>query len=167
MSQRTKNIAYGAILAALYTVLTHLQNLILPGSATWAVQLRLSEALCVLACFTPAAAPGLGVGCLLFNLSFGGALPLDFLLGPLATFLAARGMWRTRKWKLLDLPVTLLLPALTNGLLVGWELTVYAGGGFWMNAGLVALGEGLVLTVFGTGLYLALARRGLGSRIFG
>ena len=63
-------MVHAAIIAALYAVLTHMQNLILPGSASWAIQMRLSEALCVLAFFTPAAVPGLTIGCLLFNLTF-------------------------------------------------------------------------------------------------
>ena len=59
MQQKTRNIAHAALIAALYATLTHLQNLLLPGSATWAIQCRLSEALCVLAFFTPAAVSGL------------------------------------------------------------------------------------------------------------
>ena len=66
MKNRVRTIAHAAIIAALYAVLTHLQNLLLPGSATWAIQVRLSEMLCVLAFFTPAAIPGLTLGCLLF-----------------------------------------------------------------------------------------------------
>ena len=161
-------MAHAAIIAALYAALTHAQNLILPGSATWAIQMRLSEALCVLAFFTPAAAPGLTIGCLLFNLTFSGALPLDFLLGSLATYLAARGMWLTRKWLIRGIPLPgLLLPALTNALLVGWELTVYVGGGFGINALYVALGEIAVLLVPGTLLYMAMKKRGLDARLFG
>ena len=91
MSNRPRFLAHAAIIAALYAVLTHLQNLILPGSATWAIQMRLSEALCVLAFFTPAAIPGLTRGCLLFNLTYSATLPLDFLVGTLATYLACRG----------------------------------------------------------------------------
>ena len=85
MSNRTRFLAHAAIIAALYAVLTHLQNLVLPGSATWAIQMRLSEALCVLSFFTPAAIPGLSLGCLLFNLTYSATLPLDFLVGTLAT----------------------------------------------------------------------------------
>ena len=81
MNKRVKNLTHAAIIAALYAVLTHLQNLLLPGSASWAIQCRLSEALCILAFFTPAAIPGLSIGCLLFNLTFAPALPLDWLLG--------------------------------------------------------------------------------------
>ena len=60
----TRFIVYAAVIAALYAVLTHLQNILLPGSASMAIQMRISEALCVLAFFTPAAIPGLSIGCL-------------------------------------------------------------------------------------------------------
>ena len=69
MDKKVRNTVYAAVIAALYVVLTHMQNLLLPGSATWAIQFRVSEALCVLALFTPAAIPGLTVGCLLFNVN--------------------------------------------------------------------------------------------------
>lgn len=160
MTNRTHYITQAAAIAALYAVLTHLQNLLLPGSATWMIQMRLSEALCVLAFFTPAAIPGLSLGCLVFNLTFAGTLPLDWIVGTLATFFAAWGMWMTRSWKVKGLPVPgLALPALTNAILVGWELAVYIGGGFWLNAFYVALGELAVLYVFGTVLYFAIAKR--------
>ena len=88
MKKHTRKLAHAAIIAALYAVLTHFQNILLPGSATWAIQLRMSEALSILAFFTPAAAMGLAVGCLVFNLTFAAALPLDWLLGTAATFCA-------------------------------------------------------------------------------
>ena len=163
MRKHTRHLAHGAIIAALYVVLTHFQNILLPGSATWAIQFRLSEALCVLAFFTPAAVWGLTVGCLLFNLTFAAALPLDFLAGTLATYLAAQGMWLLRKYPLPGF----FLPALTNAVLVGWELSVYIGGGFWINALYVAIGELCVLLTLGTALYTAMRRRHLDSRLFG
>lgn len=167
MKNRSRHLSHAAIIAALYAVLTHMQNLILPGSASWAIQMRLSEALCVLAFFTPAAIPGLTIGCLLFNLTFSGALPLDFLVGSLATWLAARGMWLSRNWKVRGIPLLgLLLPALTNAILVGWELTVYIGGGFGINALYVALGEIAVLLTLGNLLYLAIRKRGLDAILF-
>jgi uncharacterized membrane protein len=167
MAKQTRHLAHAAIIAALYVILTHFQNLLLPGSATWAIQLRLSEALCILAFFTPAAVPGLCVGCLLFNLTFSAALPLDFLVGSLATWLAARGMWMTRKWLIRGVPLAgLLMPALANAILVGWELTVYIGGGFALNALYVALGELAVLLTLGTVLYLTIRKRGLDSVLF-
>lgn len=168
MKKRARYLAQAAIIAALYAVLTHFQNIVLPGSATWAIQLRLSEALCVLAFFTPAAAVGLSIGCLIFNLTFAAALPLDFLAGTLATYLAAKGMWFTRKITVKGVPLPgLFLPALTNALFVGWELAVCIGGGFWMNALYVALGEIIVLLVFGSGLYAAIRERHLDVRLFG
>ena len=66
MRKKSRFLVYGAVIAALYTVLTHFQNILFPDSATMAVQFRASEALCVLALMTPAAIPGLGIGCLLF-----------------------------------------------------------------------------------------------------
>lgn len=167
-SKHTRFLVHAAVIAALYAVLTHLQNLLLPGSATWAIQMRLSEALCVLAFFTPAAIPGLSLGCLLFNLTYAGTLPLDFLVGTLATLLAAGIMWLTRKVTVKGCPMLgMLMPALWNALLVGWELTVYIGGGFWLNALYVTIGEATVLLVFGTVLYYVLERRGIARRLFG
>ena len=167
MSNRTRFLVHAAIIAALYAVLTHLQNLILPGSATWAIQMRLSEALCVLSFFTPAAIPGLSLGCLLFNLTYSATLPLDFLVGTLATYLACQGMYLLRNVTLRGLPLPgLLLPALFNAILVGWELSVYIGGGFLLNALYVAIGEAVVLLIPGTALYYLLRSRGLAQRIF-
>ena len=93
MSKSVKYLTHGALLAALYVALTHLQNLLIPNSASMAIQFRASEALCVLAFFTPAAIPGLTLGCLLFNISFAGALPLDWLVGTAASGLSTAAMW--------------------------------------------------------------------------
>ena len=167
MHRNTRYIVHAAISAALYVVLTHMQNLLIPDSASFAVQFRVSEALCVLAFFTPAAIPGLTLGCLLFNLTFAGALPLDFLVGSLATLLAAAGMYLTRKWTLKGYPLFgMLLPALTNALLVGWELSVYIGGGLWLNALYVAIGEAAVLLTLGSALFYAMKLRKLDTRLF-
>lgn len=172
MNKNTKFITYGAVIAAMYFALTHLQNLLLPGSTTWAIQCRISEALCVLAFFTPAAIWGLTVGCLLFNLSYAGALPLDPLVGSLATLCAAWCMWKLRNCKLFGIPVLgLAMPALFNAILVGWELTVYLGDtgftmtAFWINAVYVAIGELIVLAVPGVLIYLALIRRDLYKKL--
>lgn len=167
MNQRTRFLTQAAVIAALYAALTHAQNFLLPGSATWAIQMRLAEMLCVLAFFTPAAIPGLTVGCLVFNLTYAAALPLDFLIGSAATALAAGSMRLTRNIKIKGLPVPgLLMPALWNGILVGWELTAYIGGGFLLNAVYVAIGETAVLFVFGTLLYRVILKRGLDRRLF-
>lgn len=163
MKKRSSYLAHGALIAAMYAALTHLQNLLIPGSATWAIQFRASEALCILAFFTPAAIPGLSAGCFLFNLTYSGALPLDPLVGTLATALATSGMYLVRR-----LPaIGFCLPALFNALLVGWELTVYIGGGFWINALYVVIGELVVLLTLGLILYTTMKKRGLDRHLFG
>ena len=162
MRNNIRFLTHAAVIAAIYVALTHLQNFLLPGSATWFIQFRIAEALCVLAYFTPAAIPGLAVGCLLFNITYAGALPLDFVIGTLATVLAAAAMWLTRKVSVKGYPLLgMLMPAFFNALLVGWELTVYVGGGFWLNAACVAAGELGVLLTLGTILYYAIKKRRL------
>ena len=167
MRKRARFLAHSAIIAALYAVLCYFQNFLLPGSASWAIQCRIAEALCVLAFFTPAAIPGLGIGCLLFNIGFAGALPLDFLVGTLASILAAGSMYLTRSIHWRKTPVLgLLVPGVFNAFLVGWELTVYIGGGFWINALYVALGEWIVMFSLGTLLYSVIRKRGLDTKLF-
>ena len=168
MNQKTKNITHAALIGAMYFALTHLQNFLLPNTATWVIQFRASEALCVLALFTPAAIPGLTIGCLLFNLSFAGALPLDWLAGSFATFLACGTMRLLRKSPLLALS----MPAWFNALFVGWELTIYLGdtgftmAAFWLNALFVAIGELGVLYTLGWLLHRYLNRSHLAQRLF-
>lgn len=160
MKTKIRYLTHSAVVAAIYVTMTHLQNLLLPNSASMAVQYRLSEVLCVLAFFTPAAIPGLSLGCLLFNITSGAALPLDFLVGTAATFLSTGCMWLTRRITVKGFPLPgLLMPALFNALLVGWELTAYVGGGFGINALLVAVGELAVLLLPGCALYYAIRKR--------
>ena len=169
MKRKTHSITHAAIIAAMYFALTHLQNLLIPNSATWAIQFRASEALCVLSFFTPAAVPGLTIGCLLFNISFAGALPLDFAGGAFATFLACGSMRLLRGMPWLGLA----MPALFNAILVGWELTLYLGdtgftmAAFWLNALYVAIGELAVMYTLGWLLQKAMTKGGLARRIFG
>lgn len=167
MNKNTKALARSALIAALYVALTYLQNILLPGTTSAMIQFRVSEALCVLAFFTPSAIPGLAIGCLLYNISNAGSLPLDFLIGTLATFLSVSAMYLTRRITLWGFPlVGLLMPALFNGLLVGAELCYYFGGGFWLNALYVALGELGVLLTLGSVLYYTLRSRNLDKYLF-
>ena len=147
-SRTTRIITQAAVIAALNTVLTYAQYLLWPESTSMAIQVRISEAMLVLAFFTPAAVPGMTIGCLLFNLTYA-------------------GMRMTRNITVKGYPILgMLLPALTNGLLVGWELTYYIGeASFWYNALFVALGEVIALLVVGTVLFYAITRRGLDQKI--
>lgn len=91
-------ITQAAMIAALYVVLTLAAAAL--GLDHYAVQVRFSEALTILPFFTPAAIPGLYVGCLLSNIVTG-CIIWDILLGPVATLLGALGTWflrRRSKW---------------------------------------------------------------------
>ena len=83
--KKIRNIAVSAVIAALYVVLTYLANLL--GLASGVIQVRLSEILTVMPVFTPAAIPGLTIGCFLANIgSFNVA---DLVFGTMATLAAA------------------------------------------------------------------------------
>ena len=167
MKKNARFLSHGALIAALYVALTYLQNFLIPNSTSWVIQFRASEALLILALFTPAAIPGLTIGCLLFNISNAGALPLDFLIGTSATLIATLGIYTTRKLRLFGYPLlAMLLPAIANGLLVGWELDIYFGGGFWLNSAYVAIGEAAVMLILGTALYYGLQVRQLHQKLF-
>ena len=84
---------------------------------------------------------------------------LDPIMGTAATALAAAGMYLTRNVTIKGYPlVSLLMPAIFNAALVGWELEIYIGGGFWLNAFYVAVGEVAVLLSLGTLLYYTLQK---------
>ena len=90
-----------SIIAALYAVLTILQATLFPESTSAAIKFRASEALTVLALFTPAAVPGLTLGCVLANLSSFAVLgPLDMIFGSVASLLAAVTMYLLRNARL-------------------------------------------------------------------
>ena len=92
--------------------------------------------------------------------------PLDFVIGTAASALAAAGMYAVRKLTVKGYPLlAMVLPALFNGLLVGWELDYVMGGGFWLNALYVAIGELAVLLTLGTALFYAIKK--YSHRLFG
>ncbi len=113
-------LSHGAIIAALYVVLTLLANTL--GLANAPVQIRFSEALTVLPVFTPAAVPGLFIGCLISNL-LSTANIWDVVLGSFATLIGAVGTRLFRKHRLLSLAP----PIAANTLIVPFVL-VYAYG---------------------------------------
>lgn len=108
-------ITQAAMIAALYVVLTFIANAL--GLANGNIQVRLSEALTVLPFFTPAAIPGLVVGCFLSNILTGCCL-LDIVCGSIATLIGALLSYALRKNKyLVTLP-----PVLANAAIVPWVL---------------------------------------------
>lgn len=163
-----------AVIAAMYAALTYAQNLLLPGTTSAAVQFRVSEALNVLALFTPAAIPGLTLGCILSNIyNIGAGLPLDMIFGSLATLGATLSIYFLRNVKIKNYPfLSLLMPALWNGIVIGWEIETFFiegpfnFGSFLLQGGLVALGELSVLFILGTILYYVITNRSLDKKLF-
>ena len=117
-NKKTLFLTQAATIAALYVVLTLFTNAF--GLANYSIQVRFSEALTILPLFTPAAIPGLYVGCLLSNI-ITGCIAWDILLGPVATLLGAIGTYllrtNTQKW-----PAT-LPPIFANTLIVPFILS--------------------------------------------
>lgn len=152
-NSKTLFIAQAALIAALYVVLTLLANSL--GLANYAIQLRFSEALTILPFFTPAAIPGLFLGCLISNL-LTGAIIWDTVFGSIATLLGAFGTYLLRRCKwLAPLP-----PIVANTLIIPFVLYfAYHFPGsvpFFMLT--VGLGEILSCGVLGILLLLVLQR---------
>lgn len=158
MNKKVTLIIHAAVIAALYVVLTLIANSL--GLANYAVQIRFSEALTILPLFTPAAIPGLFIGCILSNF-LTGCLLLDVIFGSLATLLGAVGTYTLRslslrsrygKW------AATLPPILSNTFIIPFVLTyVYRFEGslpyFFLT---VALGEILSCGALGILLYNSL-----------
>lgn len=173
---KTKSTVYivqAAVIAALYAALTILQNTLLPGTASMAVQFRVAEVLTILAVFTPAAIPGLTIGCVIANISSLSVLgPYDLIFGSIASLLAAVLMYLLRSKRLFKLPVaSALMPALANGIIVGFEIEFFfveGGfhfGDFLFQGGCVALGELGVLFVLGLPLARLIEMQGFDKKL--
>lgn len=143
MIQKVLFIVHASVIAALYVVLTFVANAF--GLANYAVQVRFSEALTILPFFTPAAIPGLTLGCLLSNILTGCALP-DIIFGTLATLAGAVLTWLLRKNKWLA-PVP---PIVANTVIVPFVL-YYAYGirPLWLSFITVGAGEILSCGILG------------------
>lgn len=173
---KTRSLAQGAVICALYTVLTYAAASL--NLAYGPVQFRFSEALTVLPAFTPAAVPGLALGCFLSNL----LSPLgvvDWVFGTCATLLAALGTRMLSGIRVRGVPVLAPLPPVVlNALIVGLEVSCLseAGAFSWGNfspaafgAGAlsVGLGELAVCTVLGYPLMIALVKTQAAERALG
>lgn len=152
---KNKKVLYltqAAMIAALYVVLTFFANAL--GLAKYAVQVRFSEALTILPFFTPAAIPGLFIGCLLSNVLTGCALP-DIVFGSLATLIGAvlTYQFRAKKW-MAPLP-----PIVANAIIVPFVL-LYAYGirPLWFSFVTVTIGEIISCGVLGMLLLFTLQK---------
>ncbi|MCQ2539005.1 MAG: QueT transporter family protein [Acetatifactor sp.] len=150
MNQKVRFLTHAAVIAALYVVLTFLANAL--GLASGAVQIRFSEALTILPFFTPAAIPGIAIGCLLSNILTGCALP-DIIFGTLASLIGAVGTYYCKKNKWLA-PVP---PILANTIIVPFIL-LYAYGvrPLWFSFLTVGAGEVISCGILGLILLNAL-----------
>lgn len=174
MKKPTMYIVQAAVIAALYATLTILQNVLLPGSASMAVQFRVSEVLTILALYTPAAIPGLTIGCVIANISSLSVLgPYDLIFGSLASLIAAACMYALRNARIFTLPVpAVLMPAISNGIIVGFEIEMFfveGGfhfGDFLLQGGLVALGEIGVLIALGLPLAKLIEKQSFDKKFF-
>jgi len=139
------------MIGAIYVVLT----MIFAPVAFGPIQFRISEALCILPYFTPAAIPGLFIGCLLANL-LGGAAIMDVVAGSLATLIGAIGSYYLRKKKYL----VCIPPIAANTIMIPWVLKFAYGYTdlipFMMLT--VGIGEILAIGVLGSALLAVLEK---------
>ena len=152
-------ITRSAVIAALYVVFTLVSATF--NLASYEVQMRLSEALCILPAFTPTAIPGLFIGCLLSNLLFG-AGPWDVVFGSLATLIGALGTYFLRNIAMkkgLGF-VASVPPILANAIIIPFVLayTIDTSWSIPMLMLTVALGEIVACGVLGTGLFYLLKK---------
>lgn len=153
MKKSTANLTQGAVIAALYVVLTLLSNAF--GLSSGVIQLRISEALYALAIFSPAAVLGLFVGCILSNIFVGGIL-IDIIFGSIATLIGAFFTYKLRKHPF----YALIPPILSNAIIIPLVLRFGYGieGPIWYFALTVGIGEFLSCGVLGGVLYTTLKR---------
>ncbi len=145
-------IAQAAMIAALYVALTFTANAF--GLANYAVQIRFSEALTILPYFTPAAIPGLFIGCLISNTLTGCAIP-DIIFGSIATLIGAVFTYKMRRHKWMA-PIP---PIIANMIIVPFVL-LYAYGirPLWFSFLTVTAGEIISCGILGMMLLLTLEK---------
>lgn len=159
---KQKKILYlcqAAMIAALYVVLTFIANAL--GLANRDIQVRFSEALTILPFFTPAAIPGLTIGCLLSNF-LTGCVPLDIVFGSLATLLGTLGTYglRRHKW-LAPLP-----PIIANTIIVPFVLRFAYDIPAAIPYLMVTVGAGEIISCGILGMLLLLSLEKSGKNIF-
>ena len=156
-SKRIRFITYSAIIAALYTALTFIAAAM--GLSSGVIQVRLSEALTVLPLLTPAAIPGLTVGCLISNI-LTGCIPVDVLFGTVASLIGAVG---TRLLRKKHPAIAVLPPILANAFIVPWVLKFGYGAEGAVPYFMLTVGIGEIIScgILGLVLYYAVRKRNL------
>lgn len=154
---KNKNVTFltqAAMIAAIYVVLTLLFRPISFGE----IQVRIAEALTILPLFTPAAVPGVFVGCLIANIMGGGILP-DIVFGSLATLIGAALTYRLKNHS----PFLGVLPPITaNTLIVPFVLFYGYGVNLPIPFMMLTVGVGEILScgLLGLALYFSLKKYG-------
>lgn len=148
MNKKVLFICQAAMIAALYVVLTYIAGPL----ASEVIQVRFSEALTILPYFTPAAIPGVTIGCLLSNWLTGCAA-LDVLFGTIATLIGALGSYalRRRQW-LVPIP-----PILANTVIVPWVLRFAYGFPDAIPYMMATVGAGEIISCYILGMFLLIA----------
>lgn len=152
MTIKTKFLAQAGILAAMYATVT----IILAPISYGPIQVRVAEALTVLPYISPAAIPGLYVGCLIANI-YGGNGLVDILAGSAITFIAALATYFLRKTRqpwLAPLP-----PVVFNALGVSFYLHKLFHLPYWLTAGYIAIGQTSACFLLGYPLLLVLLKK--------
>lgn len=157
-------ITTAALIAAIYAALTYFGSFF--GLSYGSVQVRFSEALTILPIFTPAAIPGLTIGCFIANI--GSFNLLDMVFGTLATLIAAILTYLLRNIKFKNLPLLALIPpVIINAMVIGIEIAVFLLPEGFTSYGLLIsalqVGAGQIIACYGLGLplYLTLKNRKL------
>ena len=157
--QHLRRLCEAALIAAIYVILTYLCAAI--GMSSGAVQLRFSEALCVLAIFTPAAVPGVALGCFMANLLTGCAL-WDIVFGSLASLIGMIGCRALKKH-----PYVALVPyALANMVIIPFVVKLVYSAPEALPLIFLTVGIGEIVSVFGFGIPLYLSLKKHAGRIF-
>lgn len=137
--------------AAVYIVAT----ILCAPLAYEAVQFRVSEMLMLLCWYEKDYILAMTVGCLTANL-FSSLAMLDVLFGTMATLIAVVLMYLLRKR--VGLFTASLFPVISNALIIGLEIKIVAGDPFWINAGFVALGEFVCVSILGVTVFKLLEK---------
>ena len=153
--KKTVFVVQSAVIASLYAGLTYAASML--NVAYGSIQFRFSEALTILAAISPAAIPGLTIGCFLGNITSPYGI-IDIICGTLATLIAAILSYKTRNIKFKDLPLlSAFFPVIANAIIVGIEITLFMPDGFKLQAFLInalQIAVGQFVMCYGLGLPL-------------